>query len=246
MEAFDIPATLYVAFGAVIAALLAGFFSFVNLVSAKENKVSEFRLTWVDGLRDEIAEFTSAAQELARINSEKTFAAHEGITPEELRSLKKEFYKETKEAFSRAVENLSKVQLRLNPEDIAKNPDSPEAKLMEALSKARQLTVQGKLNEVLDSCNSVRLAAAPILKNTWTLVKLGEPGYRKIRKYALVTVVLGFYLVLTIGSGLALYSYITHPRTEHFAIPAEIKAPPTDLSKPTINSEKATRNTINK
>lgn len=48
------PPTIFIALGVIVAALVAGFFSFLSLVSAKENKVSEFRLTWLNGLRNEI------------------------------------------------------------------------------------------------------------------------------------------------------------------------------------------------
>lgn len=205
MEHFTIPATVFVALGAIIAALLAGFFSFVSLVSAKENKVSEFRLDWINGLREEIAEFTAAAQELGRINSFKLFPIKKD-TPESELSSRQEYFKETKDMISKAVENLSRIQLRLNPEDILKNPESSEAKLMEALATARNLTIKGDLDDILTSCNNVRLAAAPILKNTWNLVKLGEPGYRSIRKYALYTVAGGFYLILTTGLVIGIYT----------------------------------------
>ncbi len=66
MDSFLIPPTIFIAFGVISAALLAGFFSFLNLVSTKENKVSEFRLSWIDGLREEIASYTAAVQDLVR------------------------------------------------------------------------------------------------------------------------------------------------------------------------------------
>lgn len=40
----------------LLGATIAAFFSFVTLISSKENKVSEFRLAWANQLRDEISE----------------------------------------------------------------------------------------------------------------------------------------------------------------------------------------------
>lgn len=197
MDITSVPPTVFVAFGVITAAVLTGFFSYVNMVSSKENKVSEFRLAWIDGLRNEIAEYTSAAQELVRVA--KRFAPGDFHTPQEKHSLSIDFYKETRDAFARAVENLSRIQLRLNPQDVKDNPDSPEAKLMSAVSIAREYSAKGEFREVLDSCNVIRAAAAPILKETWDRVKRGEPGYQRIRRYALLTVAIGFYTIVLFG-----------------------------------------------
>jgi hypothetical protein len=45
---------------AIIAAIVAGLFSLLGLLIAKENKISDFRQAWLDSLRNEIADFASA------------------------------------------------------------------------------------------------------------------------------------------------------------------------------------------
>ncbi|WP_422421413.1 hypothetical protein [Pseudomonas sp. GZD-222] len=208
MDIASIPPTVFVALGVITAALLTGFFSFMNMVSAKENKVSEFRLSWVDGLRNEIAEYTSAVQELVRVTNR--FNAEDHHTDKERHSLKIEWYKETREAFSRAIESLSKIQLRLNPEHIKNHPDSPEAKLMNAIASARNASKAGDFNGALNHCTDIREAASPILKNTWDLVKRGEIGYQKTRKYALYTIVGGFYMIFTVGMAIGISTLISN------------------------------------
>jgi hypothetical protein len=198
MDMASIPSTVYVAFGVITAALLTGVFSIMNMVSAKENKVSEFRLAWVDGLRNEIAEYTSAAQELSRAYKPERFkplASHSEI---ESHKLKIELYKETREAYARAAENLTKIQLRLNPVQIEKEPKSHEAQLMAAVLRARKIGSH-EFSEVLQICNEIRLAAAPILKSTWRSVKRGEPAYRRFRIIAILTVLIGFNSVVGAG-----------------------------------------------
>lgn len=211
------PPTVFIALGVVTAALLAGFFSYMGMVSSKENKVSEFRLSWLDGLRNEIAEYTSAIQELVRIQGR--FNGENFHSDNERHALRIEWYKETREAFARAVENLSKIQLRLNPQHVQDKPDSPEARLLSAVKDARAASKDGDFEKALEFCNDIRVAAAPILKSTWDLVKNGEPGYRKTRKYAALTVAGGFYLILTVGVAMAMikvqvFQYIEQPTIE--------------------------------
>ena len=57
-----LPGQLFVAVGAIIAALIAGAFSYFNLVSSKEAKVSEFRQEWINALRSEISMYVSCIQ----------------------------------------------------------------------------------------------------------------------------------------------------------------------------------------
>ena len=45
--------------GVMFAALIGGFISFVNLISSKENKVSELGREWIDSLRNSISQYIS-------------------------------------------------------------------------------------------------------------------------------------------------------------------------------------------
>ena len=54
----------------VVAALIAALISFVNLTLSKEQKTSEFRQAWIDGLREELATLFSSARALCRTMQE--------------------------------------------------------------------------------------------------------------------------------------------------------------------------------
>ena len=56
----DVPIQAYFALGAIFAALIAGFFSYLNLIISKESKISEFRQDWVDHLRTEIGNYAAS------------------------------------------------------------------------------------------------------------------------------------------------------------------------------------------
>ncbi len=185
----NVPVTLYVAFGAVAAALVAGFFSFLNMVSAKENKVSEFRQGWIDGLRNEIATYQAALGSLIRFRS-----------IENLYGEQKEWYEKSEKVYRDVSESLTKIQLRLNPYAITSYPNSHEAKLLAVVLGAKDLLNDEKYEEALEKTIEIRSIAAPFLKEEWERVKVGEMRYRNIRDSAQATIQRGivFLAVLTV------------------------------------------------
>jgi uncharacterized protein YicC (UPF0701 family) len=75
------------ALGVIIAAGIAGTFSILSLIIAKEHKVSEFRRSWLEDLRSELASFLSYANLFAVFYEQNT---DEKTTQEFLESLKSE------------------------------------------------------------------------------------------------------------------------------------------------------------
>ena len=65
MNTFPIQALIPI--GVITAALIAGFFSLLNLIVSKEQKVSEFRQQWIDSLRQELADHIAATVSLSSI-----------------------------------------------------------------------------------------------------------------------------------------------------------------------------------
>jgi hypothetical protein len=180
---FPTVSPLVVAAGAVLAALIAGFFSYVNLVSAKESKVSEFRLKWIDGLREEISRFAAAVHELVRLSAIKQNL--------EL----KDYVQATSEPFRLARESITAIQLRLNPKCVTEDPDSPEAKLMNEINRMREAFLSSKYSLVVEGIDQVRILAAPLLKREWERVKTGESGYRRARTAAVVLLIAGILFI---------------------------------------------------
>ncbi|OOC49165.1 hypothetical protein [Thioalkalivibrio versutus] len=185
----DIPASVYIAIGAVLAALVAGFFSFLNLISSKENKVSEFRQSWIDGIREEVADFTAALQEVTRIRG------HSNDNEEAMA----EYHKVSAPGYFKATKALTKIQLRLNPVHAKESPESHEAKLLNALNSARKHFNNEDYANAIASGEDIRSAAAPFLKDEWERVKNGEERYQAIRDNALRTIKGGIALVIILS-----------------------------------------------
>src|SRR5688500_13734282 len=62
----DLPAQSIVAIATIVAALITAALSYVNLTLTKEQKTSEFRQAWIEGLREDLAAFFAAARAFAR------------------------------------------------------------------------------------------------------------------------------------------------------------------------------------
>ena len=58
---FEIPDKAWLPAGAVIAAFITGLISLVNMLIAKDQKITEFRQAWIDSLRAEVAKFIASA-----------------------------------------------------------------------------------------------------------------------------------------------------------------------------------------
>lgn len=194
MDSSGIPVPIFAALGALLAALVTGFFSFLNMVSAKENKVSEFRLAWIDGMRDEVADYTCAVQELLRLEESRVSQGQSAVDSDWLES--------SRAAYNSAVTSLTKIQLRLNPNQLDKDSTSLEAQLMAAIRESRTHFNAADFENALKSCELIRLKAALLLKDTWNLVKLGENGYRRIRLYAQNVILIGFLFVFLTATAL--------------------------------------------
>lgn len=176
--------TAIIAYGAISAAVIAGFFSFLNLISSKENAISESRQHWINGFRAEISKLTSAIHELVRIEENCTTLSE------------KEYLEIARETYKDVRESLTSIQLRLNPEHVKKCPSSMEAKLWNAISQSRVDFANGDLAATVVGCDKIREEAAPLLKEEWERVKSGEFLFRVVRVTALAIVVIGIAFVI--------------------------------------------------
>lgn len=228
MEAGNISAPAMIALGASLAALVTGFFSFLNMISAKENKVSEFRLAWIDGLRDEVAEYTVAVQELLRLENARIEG---GASASEMAWLEL-----NKDAYERAIGSLTRIQLRLNPKHLSDGAKTPEGRLIAAIRQSREQFNAQEFEAALQSSEAIRAAAAPLLKATWDQVKHGESGYRTVREVA--QTLLGFGLIAVIGLAAFLFMRgvpnvgeservrLTRPAAKELLQPGRLPPPP--------------------
>lgn len=159
------------AVGAVVAALIAGLISLLGLVISKEQKVSDFRQAWIEGLRAEMVEF------LAQINAVRdamnlNYKEHS----EKLKLLSPHFVSLNKATFS--------ILLRLNDkEELSKNVIDSIETFNKLVDDKTRLTIEN----IRAAEEAFLVSSQRLLKSEWKRVKSGEPIFRWTRRLAVVT-----------------------------------------------------------
>jgi hypothetical protein len=188
---FEITPALYPAIGAVVAALVAGGIAYTNLVASKESKVSEFRQTWIDALRDDLAALFSNTRTLARAYQEfrspppPALATAFGIAPEKITEVR-----------HGAAETYHRIRLRLNP---GQDDHKELLRLIGLMMTAQQAYMNdeaGSVDAPLAAVEAAAKNAEGVLKTEWTRVKKGEVAYR-IAVGAAALMLVGFAGLLT-------------------------------------------------
>ncbi|WP_318466273.1 hypothetical protein [Photobacterium leiognathi] len=161
----------------VVAALITALMAFVNLTLSKEQKTSEFRQAWIDGLRDELAIFFSSARALCRVMEE----SQNGLSS----NVGMEIFSFDKNCISKmrldSANALYKIQLRLNP------TEEQHIKLIQLLRDS--IAIQNQINreggkdytKALDAIDIAVESSQQILKLEWKRVKSGEVIFRVSR-----------------------------------------------------------------
>lgn len=158
----------------VVAALITALISFVNLTLSKEQKTSEFRQAWIDGLREELATFFSSARALCRTMQE---ARSPNCNDEGVKNFRFSNDQIGKMRLDGA-DALYRVKLRLN-----KN-ETEHQELLRLLVAATN--IQNRINiekgydytEALDAIERASSYSQDILKNEWERVKKGEESFQ--------------------------------------------------------------------
>jgi hypothetical protein len=193
----DLPIQSLTAIATLVAALITAAVSFVNLTLTKEQKTSEFRQGWIDGLREELASFLAAARAFTRaveiLNTygpdykDKTALR---ISDEKVGDLRYQ-----------AAESLCKIQLRLNPNE----PEHQELLrlLRRAISEQNaMLNNKTGIEETMKAIELVSEYAQPVLKKEWERVKKGELPFRIARNWvapAIAALSLMFIALVLLG-----------------------------------------------
>lgn len=178
-----IPAEVFVAVATVVAALIAGLVAYVSLTLTKEQKTSEFRQSWIDGLRSDLAEFFAAARACTRAFEEM------GAYGEKYKSHPFTMDAEKISQLRHSVaQTFYKIKLRLNPDE------ADHAELLRLLWRVAEEQNKQLTSAVMDTASVLKAIdiasdfSRPVLKTEWKRVKDGEPQYRATRNFAIPAV----------------------------------------------------------
>lgn len=156
--------------GAVGAAIVAGLISLLGLIVAKEQKTSEFRQAWIDGLRAELTSY------LTGINSAIDAHAIDSKNEQDRQNILRPIY----ESINAATFAIS---LRLNPDEQCSQDVLQSMEKLSALITSNTL-VEGINIRPLEE--QFLISSKNMLKQEWNRVKEGESSFR-ITKIALIS-----------------------------------------------------------
>ena len=208
-----LPATIFVAFGVIFAAIITGGISFINLIASKDQKTSEFRQKWIDALREDISEYLGNISILlvqSQIFFEKQSILNKNINLQnEVKyhedDLKKEYAENIKSNLLQCEILYHKILFRLNIKD-----DELIIRSMTKIqnSYAMSLLSEPSLEEINKEKEVFSELIHKLLKKEWERVKKGEPSYY-ITKY----IAIGISLLLLTMITLLLLGVLTIPMT---------------------------------
>lgn len=173
--------------GPVVAAALTAAIAFVVSVLAKENKTSEFRQAWIEGLRNDVAELLG---DFNMLETSLAIYTSDSETSNERQVKYDKFHSENRAEYAKIDSLCNRVVLRLNPSEhslLIKKMRVLEGSIGQGTSRSHALC-----SELVDDF-------AIVLKSEWGRVKSGEPTFRAMKKVALASVLVVLIVGVAVG-----------------------------------------------
>ena len=166
--------------GAILAALIAGLVSLLGLIISKEQKISEFRQAWIDGLRENVA--------LVITHIEAIRGAMHAARPAQAS------WQDRKEHFVAINEAITCVRLRLDSFEPSSRELLSSLTELEDIAQAGDIATSQLVGPAIDKLTErCRL----VMQEEWKRVRDGELTYRLARLGSVTAV--GIALALLIG-----------------------------------------------
>lgn len=166
--------------GPVVAAALTAAIAFVVSVLAKENKTSEFRQAWIEGLRNDVAELLG---DFNTLETSLDIYVGDAETSSECQARYDKFYSDNRSEYAKIDALCNKVILRLNPTE--HSALIKKMRILEGSIGKGHAKLHALCRELVDDF-------ALVLKSEWARVKSGEPTFRAMKKVALISVLTVF------------------------------------------------------
>ncbi len=165
----------------ILGAIIAAGVALVGLIVSKEQKTSEFRQAWIDGLRNDLAIY------LSRINAAYDAKAAGFATGAEL-------WRVVSQDVIAMNDSFSRIQLRLNDNE---EPSQDLLNCMHEIGRRFCPDVQTEKPQDIDDLQKILIAKSRIvLKSEWKRVKLGELSYRLLKYFSIIVVLIALTLLL--------------------------------------------------
>lgn len=165
----QLPPTIFIAVGTIVAALISALIALFSLVMSKEIKVSELRQEWINDLRKELSKLISLVNKLGMV-----WYLTENKNEETRKKILRENIKDIQE-----IDELTHcLRMRLNP-----NEHQVLVKYILELEKfASNVYLFENKRELEDLYDNYTIESNKVLKSEWARVKNGEVSYRRMIK----------------------------------------------------------------
>lgn len=238
---------LLTAFLTALAGFITAALSIVKLVNEKESKTTEYRQAWTDSVRAALAELiakiTSQASTLATSRkllaqidrprrNESEPSEYEKELRKEVADFQRRAFKDSADAANQLTQEIhhayAKVRLHFKPDD--QSFSRIENKFEFCMGKLSELKQEadpskwGVLKEQVHAgANEITAFSRSILKVEWETVKLGEPAYKRTKKWSIWICIVMFFVLITIGvhAGISYMKLNGSPTTSRALPPTE-------------------------
>lgn len=214
---------LLTAFLSALAGFITAALSIVKLVNEKESKTTEYRQAWTESVRLALAELSSGLDALAHsansvartyqqflslVNNGKDDDEEDETVRQRALNIYEKAWEESRVTYKtlrqEVYNSFSQARLHFKPNDVSF--DRIEQKfqicmgLVEQIVESKKDTKRIKMEgEVHSAAKDISGYARDILKQEWETVKLGEPAYKKTKKWSIRACVGMFFILITIG-----------------------------------------------
>lgn len=163
----NLSSALIAAFATLFAAGIAASVSLVVSVLSKEQKTSEFRQQWIDGLRADVSEWIGEVVMLYQLSQHLKGDGNVG----------------NREAINQRFENLVNLRMLATRIELRLNPDEHQA-MLKAIQVLRDTDPAAEKSVLNPRIDMVAKECKAILKAEWERVKMGEPALVRTKLYA--------------------------------------------------------------
>lgn len=171
----------------LVAAAIAAAIALVVSVLTKENKISEFRQAWIEGLRTDVADLLGEFHVLETACEISLEPFSEVI---DRRAAFDKFFVEHKVQYIKVDALCNRIVLRLNP--------SEHALVISKLTELESSVGSGTDKSLALSLVLVQEFSV-ILKDEWARVKNGEPIYKDTKRVAVGTLLFAISLAFLLA-----------------------------------------------
>lgn len=183
-----LPDTVFITFGVVVAAIIAGVFSYINLVSVKESKISEFRQNWINELRKEIASYISSVRGLIQNISNDNYGKGQA------NSMAAKF--NHAELYNEVLNSKTSILLRINDKEEDPKKQVINDKCLVLVEEIYNDFEGAKFGLAEEKIESLIENSRKLLKYEWNRARDGEKAYTDAKKNAVNMIRVSKYLLI--------------------------------------------------